>query len=103
MVESAFELDEGKQFRWSGGYTGRLDNRPSEQGGPQLHIRGPQGQKWAYRFDGSRSEPHKYTLRTTNRVRDFVSQAFGIPTDQVHEMLITSANSRKILIEVGFR
>jgi hypothetical protein len=103
LVESAFGLDEGKIQRYSGGFSSRLDHRPDEQGGDQLHIFGPHGQKWAYRYNGSRSEPSKYTSPTTNKIRDIVSRTFRIDPSSIEEMVIVNASTRRILLEVTFK
>jgi hypothetical protein len=100
LSESA--LCEGRTRELSGGYTTRLDRRPPNQGGDQLHIQGPQGQKWAYRYNGTRSEPNKYVLSTTNRVRAIVSQEFGIDKSIIEEVTVLSANAQRILVEVTF-
>lgn len=103
LVESTIGLDEGKVQQWSGGYSSRLDRRPTNQGGEQLHIFGPKNQKWAYRYDGSRSERSKYTLPTTNKVRDIVSNTFGIDRNQIDEMWVASASEKVIILEMVFK
>jgi hypothetical protein len=93
-------LAEGR-YRQFGKYQTRVDNRPADQGGPQLHIRGPDG-SWAYRGPGARSEPHKYNLRTTNKIRDMVSTVFDIPRSQIENCDIISANAERLLVEISF-
>jgi hypothetical protein len=102
LFESAIALDEGKSKQWPGGYQTRLDKRPTNQGGNQIHIEGPRGQKWAYRFDGSRSEPSKYSMRTTNRVRDIASQALAIEPERIEEVHVTGLRGKTLLIEIAF-
>jgi hypothetical protein len=100
LIESI--LCEGKVRHLSGGFKTISDTRPANQGGNQLHIHGPHGQKWAYRETGARSEPNNYTLPTTNRIRDIVSQHFGIHRNLVEKVVVRSANRRQILVEVTF-
>lgn len=100
LLEQSFSLVEGKHQQF-GNYRTRLDNRPVNQGGPQLHITGPNG-AWAFRATGARSEPHKYTDRTTNKVKDIVTQVFNIPRSQVEHCEILSANPNEMLVEVTF-
>lgn len=101
LVESVVEtLEEGKTKKLSGGYSTRLDRRPESQGGDQLHIDGPGGKAWAYRYNGARSEPRKYTLPTTNRIRSIVADTFGIPRDCIEEVLVIDATEARILVEV---
>ena len=103
LFESALlSLEEGKTKQWGKGYATRLDRRPENQGGDQLHITGPKGKKWAYRYNGSRSEPHKYSLSTTNLVRDIVSQTFGIDPSSIEESIILDASEERILLEIRF-
>lgn len=44
----------------------RVDNRPQEQGGLQVHMRDRSGRESALRSDGSRSEPNKYKAPTND-------------------------------------
>jgi hypothetical protein len=85
-----------------GNFTTRLDNRPANQGGPQLHITGPKGQEWAFRHTGARSEPHKYMLRTTNKVKDIVSGAFNLPRSMIESCEIVGVEDGELIVEVGF-
>lgn len=101
LFESAVRLDEGKEKDWGDGYSSRLDRRPVYHGGDQLHIFGPK-RAWAYRLTGARSEPNKYTRAATNKVKDIVSQQFGVSRDIV-EARVVSAGDEELLIEVSFR
>jgi hypothetical protein len=103
LVFDTVQCLEESKFRRIQNHTIRLDKRPANQGGPQMHIEGPSGQRWAFRHTGARSEPHKYTLRTTNRVREIVSDFFGIPPSQVESCEFVSAHNGELLIEVSFR
>jgi hypothetical protein len=96
------ELEEGKTKEWSSGYTYRLDRRPQNQGGDQLHIHGPKGKAWAYRYNGAKSEPHKYSLQTTNIVKDIVADVFGISRSLIEEAIIRDATKDVIRIEMFF-
>lgn len=103
LFESAvLSLEEGKTKDWSSGYRYRLDRRPENQGGDQLHIYGPKGKAWAYRHSGARSEPGKYTLPTTNVIKDIVSDVFGIDRLSIEEIHITSVSDVEILLELSF-
>ena len=102
LFETVRCLEESK-FRKIGNHMLRMDNRPANQGGPQLHIQGPNGERWAFRHTGARSEPQKYNLRTTNRVRGLVSDFFDIPPSQVESCKIIGASDEQLLIEVRFR
>jgi hypothetical protein len=93
-------VEEGNTKFWGNGYSTRLDRRPEDQGGDQLHIWGPKNQKWAYRHTGARSEPQKYTLPTTNIIRDIVSQTFGIDRSCIKDEIIRDATSEKIILEM---
>jgi hypothetical protein len=101
LLESRWAvLEEGKTRPWKNGYSIRLDRRPENQGGDQLHIYGPKETSWAYRHDGSRSEPRKYTLHTTNVIRKIVSDVFGIPEESIEEGRVISASEEAVLLEV---
>ena len=60
IAGAAFVSESGQWKDWKNGYEYRLDRRPANIGGDQLHIRGRTGD-WAFRSDGSPSEPNKYT------------------------------------------
>jgi hypothetical protein len=98
---TALCLEESKHQR-QGNYTSRLDRRPENQGGPQLHVTGPRGQQWAHRHTGTRSEPHKYTLRTTNPIRDIVSNVFNIPRSMVESFEVVGREGNELIVEVSF-
>ena len=103
LFESAtLSLEEGKTKDWGSGYRYRLDRRPENQGGDQLHIYGPKGKAWAYRHSGARSEPGKYSLPTTNTIKDIVSDVFGIDRFSIEEIHIASVSNDQILLEVRF-
>ncbi len=103
LFESAVvSLEEGKTKDWGRGYRYRLDRRPENQGGDQLHIYGPKGKAWAYRHSGARSEPGKYTLPTTNLIKDIVSDVFGIDKVSIEEIHIASVSEGEIILEVSF-
>jgi len=103
LFESRLQtLEEGKTKDWGSGYTYRLDRRPENQGGDQLHIYGPRGQAWAYRRNGERSEPSKYTLKTTNVIKDIVTDIFCIPRSDIAEAVVISASKETLLLELLF-
>jgi hypothetical protein len=103
LLESNMQiLEEGKTKEWGSGYTYRLDRRPQNQGGDQLHIYGPKGKAWAYRYNGAHSEPHKYVLPTINTIKDIVSDIFGISRCSIEEAAIVSATEDAIFLEVAF-
>ena len=56
LLEHFGQLDESKTKEWGKGYKYKLDRRPNYMGGDQLHIWGPKGRAWAYRYNGVRSE-----------------------------------------------
>ena len=66
LLESMEVIKEGKIKQWQKGYSYRLDRRPESQGGNQLHIFDRKGDAWAYRYNGMKSEPNKYTSSATN-------------------------------------
>ena len=98
---TALCLEESK-FQTHGKFTSRLDNRPENQGGPQVHVTGPRDQQWAHRHTGARSEPHKYTLRTTAPVRDIVSKVFNIPPSMVESIEVVGREGSELIVEVSF-
>lgn len=102
LYESLCFIEEGKTKDWDSRHRYRLDRRPANMGGDQLHIYGRNGQAWAYRSTGSKSEPHKYTSPATNAVKDIVSQIFKIDKSNIEEALIVRADSAEILIKLTF-
>ena len=102
LFESYLKVDEGQTKSWGNGYTYRLDKRDDSMGGNQLHISGPKGKKWAYRYNGSRSERSKYTSSATNIVKDIVSSVFNIDKLNIEETWIRSADNQTMLIEIIF-
>jgi hypothetical protein len=95
-------IEEGKTKEWGQGYSYRIDKRPANQGGDQLHIFGRKNQTWAYRKPGQKSEPHKYTDRATNIVKDIVSSIFKIDRSNIEEAKIISSTNEALLIEIIF-
>src|SRR5215213_7007428 len=71
-------LVESQWKKYNNQYDTRLDRRPPNQGGGQLHIRNRDGREWAYRYTGARSEPNKYTLNATGTVQDIVRSIFDL-------------------------
>jgi hypothetical protein len=103
LFESQLQLlEEGKTKDWGNGYSYRLDRRPDNQGGNQIHIYGPKGKAWAYRYNGARSEPQKYSLRTTNVVRDIVADVFGISPSSIDEAVILEVAEDALILQLGF-
>ena len=100
---TATVITEGKTEKLPSGHITRLDKRPANQGGYQLHIKSPQGGEWAYRYDGSRSERSKYTLRTTNVIRGIVSTMFNLRPDQVEECIAVGLDGDVLVVEMTFR
>jgi hypothetical protein len=80
----------------------RFDNRPQSQGGPQLHLKNRQGNEWAYRDNGSRSERNKYTTPSTRNVRDIVRNYFKLdPNIQIESQFVGFSNDKKqLLLEI---
>ena len=70
-------------------------------GGDQIHIF-KKNQAWAYRGNGMKSEPNKYTSKATNIVKDIVSDIFKISKANIEEALIIEATEEAIIIEVKF-
>jgi hypothetical protein len=81
-------------------YRVRLDKRPANQGGDQIHIQKRDGSEWAYRHTGERSEPRKYTLQATQTVRDIVRSVFNLPSDQMIEVIVIQADQQQCLVEI---
>jgi len=102
LFESLQIVEEGKTKEWGKGYSYRLDRRPANQGGDQLHIQGRKGQEWAYRHTGQKSEPNKYTFRATNMVKDIVSDIFKIDKENIEEAKVVGSSDEELLIEVTF-
>lgn len=102
LYENLYLLEEGKTKEWDSRHTYRLDRRPANMGGDQLHVNGRNGQAWAYRSTGSKSEPHKYTSPATNVVKDIVSQVFKIDKANIEEAFIVRADETRILVELVF-
>ncbi len=100
--ESLQFIEEGKTKNWGKGYSYRIDRRPANMGGDQIHIFNRQNQAWAYRDNGMKSEPHKYTSKATNIVKDIVSDIFKITPSNIEETLIIQATEEAIIIEVKF-
>jgi hypothetical protein len=95
-------IEEGKEKPWGDGYTYRLDKRPQNMGGNQIHIWDRDRKAWAYRADGERSEPNKYTSKATRTVLDIVSSIFNIDKKSIKEAYIVSASDEEMCIEVVF-
>ncbi|VBL80392.1 Uncharacterised protein [Burkholderia pseudomallei] len=83
---------------WGSGYSYRLDRRPEHHGGDQLHVYGPKGNTWAYRYNGSRSEPTKYNSPATSLVRDMVRDIFKLGPNVVIESYVLSATARELVV-----
>ncbi|HOZ46582.1 MAG TPA: hypothetical protein PLO37_06505 [Candidatus Hydrogenedentes bacterium] len=95
-------LFEGRFQRHDNKHMIRLDRRADNMGGDQLHIRRCDGQQWAYRFNGSRSEPNKYTVPATNAVKDIVSSVFNVDRSLIEEVRVVDADDERILVEIYF-
>jgi hypothetical protein len=81
----------------------RFDNRPINQGGPQLHIKNRHsGVEWAYRNNGTRSEKSRFTAPSTKDVRNIVRNYFNISNDVIIEsqFLGFSSDGKQLLIEI---
>lgn len=103
LVETALMcIEEGKFFDYDSRHSCRLDKRPDNMGGSQLHIQRNDGAKWAYRDNGMRSERNKYTTPATNIVKDIVAKTFNLNKSQIEEAYVIQADEDQILIEVVF-
>lgn len=98
LVEATFLTEGGITKNWGNGYAYRLDRRPEHHGGDQLHVYGPKGNSWAYRYNGTRSEPNKYTAPSTNLVRDMVRDIFKLGPAAVIESYVLSATEEELII-----
>ncbi len=98
LVEAAFLAEGGITKNWGSGYSYRLDRRPEHHGGDQLHVYGPKGNTWAYRYNGSRSEPTKYNSPATSLVRDMVRDIFKLGPNVVIESYVLSATARELVV-----
>ena len=49
-------LIEANWKKYDNNYNIRIDTRPANMGGPQVHIKDRRGKEWAYRDNGARSE-----------------------------------------------
>lgn len=92
-------LKEGKWEKHDNDLMIRLDNRPGNYGGKQLHLLHRDGTQWAYRDNGQRSEPSKYRSPATNKVRDIVRDVFKLDSDVKIEWKIKSKDGKEILLE----
>jgi len=103
LLENEIEtLEEGIEKNWRKGYTYRLDRRAEFHGGDQLHITSRNGDKWAYRSTGERSERNKYALEPNRIVKDIVSDIFNIPKDLIESITVLKSNDQFTLVEVAF-
>lgn len=100
LLENYELIEEGKRTDWKKGYTYRLDKRPNNQGGDQLHIFDRKGKSWAYRHNGQKSEPNKYKFPPTNLVKDIVSDIFKIDPSKIEEKII-QVSGEKLLVEIN--
>jgi hypothetical protein len=101
LVEAAYLEEAGIEKNWGQGYTYRLDKRGDHHGGNQLHIF-KKNDAWAYRFDGTKSEPNKYSMPATNTVKSIVRDVFNLNDDVMIESRVLSAAAEKIVLEVRF-
>lgn len=101
LFESLHVIEEGKTKDWGKGYSYRIDRRPANMGGDQIHIF-KKNQEWVYRDNGIKSEPNKYTSKATNIVKDIVVDIFKISKSNIEEALIIEATEKAIIIEVKF-
>lgn len=101
VVEAAFITEAGIEKPWGKGYTYRLDKRPDNYGGNQIHVF-KKNDAWAYRFNGTKSEPNKYTTPATNEVKDIVRHVFKLGQSVKIESEVIGVSAGEILIEVSF-
>mgnify|MGYP000901151144 FL=1 len=101
LFENLEVIEEGKTKNWGKGYSYRIDRRPANMGGDQIHIF-KKNQAWAYRDNGMKSEPNKYTSRATNIVKDIVSDIFKISPSNIEEAMIVEAKAEALIIEIKF-
>lgn len=102
LCESALQSLEEGTIKQHGQYRYRLDRRPGHHGGDQVHIYGKNNRAWAYRYNGDRSEPNKYTLAANDTVKDIVSDVFGVPRDIIESLVVKDEKNGSLLIEVNF-
>lgn len=102
LFEAHQVIEEGKLKNWRKGYSYRVDRRPANMGGNQIHIYNRNGQAWAYRYNGMKSEPNKYTLKSTNIVKDIVSDIFKLSPSNIEEALIIKTTKDTIIFEIEF-
>jgi hypothetical protein len=98
-------LESGAWKKRDNNYDTRYDNRPINQGGPQLHIRNKHsGNEWAYRSNGVRSERSRFTAPSTRDVRDIVRNYFDLSKDIVIESYVLgfSPDEKQLLVEIDF-
>ncbi|OQC56104.1 MAG: hypothetical protein BWX51_02145 [Bacteroidetes bacterium ADurb.Bin012] len=101
LFENLEVIEEGETKNWGKGYSYRIDRRPANMGGDQIHIF-KKNQAWAYRDNGMKSEPNKYTSRATNIVKDIVSDIFKISPSNIEEAMIVEAKAEALIIEIKF-
>ncbi len=100
LLESC--LQEGQWDKADNKHLLRRDHRPIDQGGDQVHVRRCDGRQWAYKYDGSRSEPNKYTSPATNDVKDIVAKEFNIDRSLIERVVVVTADKEEMEIEVHF-
>jgi len=97
-------LKEGKWAKYDNKHDIRLDKRPINKGGDQLHIKNRNGEEWTFRRTtisaAARSEPHKYTLRATNDVKDIVRKVFELRPKTIIECVITTEIGESNLVDL---
>lgn len=80
----------------------RFDNRPQNQGGPQLHVKNRQGIEWAFLQNGGKSERNKYTTPSTRDVRNLVRDYFKLGPDIIIESNFIGIleDQKQLLLEI---
>jgi hypothetical protein len=102
LTENRLLLTEGQWKDHKKGYQYRYDKRPKNQGGDQIHIK-RRNESWAYRHNGTKSEPGKYKLQATNAVKELVADIFGLQSDQIEEAIVRKATNDHVLLEITWR
>jgi len=102
-ISRAKELLESIWKKYDNSHDTRLDWRPDNMGGPQLHIKNNRsGIEWAFRGNGTRSEKNRLTTPSTRAVRDIVRTQFNLgPEVQVESQFLGfSEDGTQLLLEV---
>ena len=93
-------VESGQWNKYNNDYSTRIDRRPENQGGIQLHIRNNHSSsQWAYRGNGKKSEPTRFNTPSTRMVQQIVRDRFKIDQSvQIEAHFLNSDSLNSTLI-----